>query len=255
MNKRILLIAIIIAIFLSAGLYFWLRKVSAPVLPSSKITPPATTKPITNVKNVAIPNPQNDLVGSNFFEGVGLVWNRDDRAVEYVLFRSNSIDSPFTELDRIRTGIDIRTNYTDFTSDALIKTLCYKLEAHDASGKRIRVYEPICVPPYVGELPKIKNPTINNTKVDFLGTNFGNSIVFNWSPADYVKEYVRFRAYSINEPWEEEGRIPGSLTNGVDITPEARERTLCYRLEARDTQGSVVRNYEAICIPKYEPEN
>lgn len=97
-----------------------------------------------------------------------------------------------------------------------------------------------------------KNPTVNNPRVDFGGTNIGDSIYFSWSPADHVHKYVRFRAYSIDGPWEEEGHIPGSLTNGVDITPEAREKTLCYRLEARDAKGVITRKYEPICIPKYE---
>jgi hypothetical protein len=102
--------------------------------------------------------------------------------------------------------------------------------------------------------PKPLNPTVNNAKADFVGTNIGDSIYFSWSPADRVKEYVRFRAYSVDGPWEEEGHIPGSLTNGVDITLEARQKTLCYRLEAQDDKGSVIKSYEPICIPKYEEE-
>ncbi len=97
-----------------------------------------------------------------------------------------------------------------------------------------------------------KNPTTQNTKADFGGTNLGDSIHFSWSPADRANEYVRFRSLSINGPWEEEGHILGSLTNGVDVTPGAREKTLCYRLEARDEKGSVVRDYEPICVPKFE---
>jgi hypothetical protein len=96
------------------------------------------------------------------------------------------------------------------------------------------------------------NPTINNSKADFRGSNIGDSIYFSWAPAEQAKEYVRFRSYSIGGPWTEDVRIPGSLTNSVDITPEARETTLCYRLEARNEGDNVVRSYEPICVPKYE---
>jgi len=100
--------------------------------------------------------------------------------------------------------------------------------------------------------PKPLNPTVNNSKVDFSGTNIGDSIHFSWAPAEHAKEYVLFRAYSIDGPWTEVAPIPGSLTNGVNITSEARERTLCYRLEARDDKGNIVKSYEPICVPKYE---
>ncbi len=96
------------------------------------------------------------------------------------------------------------------------------------------------------------NPTINNPQADFRGTNIGDSVYFNWAPAERAKEYVRFRAYSLEGPWEEDARIPGSLTNSIDITAEAREKTLCYYLEARDEKENVVKSYKPICVPKYE---
>ncbi len=99
---------------------------------------------------------------------------------------------------------------------------------------------------------KIKNPTINNPQADFRGTNIGDSVYFNWAPAERAKEYVRFRAYSLEGPWEEDARIPSSLTNSIDITAEAREKTLCYYLEARDEKENVVKSYKPICVPKYE---
>jgi hypothetical protein len=37
----------------------------------------------------------------------------------------------------------------------------------------------------------------------------------------------------------------------VDRTPEARLKDLCYRVEATDESGAVIRVYQPICVPKY----
>jgi len=65
-------------------------------------------------------------------------------------------------------------------------------------------------------------------------------------------EYVIYRSYSIDGHWMELGRVP--LTTAVDITPEAEIRDLCYKIEALDSGGKVIRRYEPICIPKWQTE-
>ena len=143
MNKKILFLVIIIVAVILTGIYFWLQRASThPV--DTQATP--TTDSATKIKNPTISNSANDLRGNNNLEAIGLTWTPDEQAAEYALFRSDSINGPFVEIGRVPAGPDRRTNAEDITADALTKTLCYKIEARDASGETIRIYEPICVP-------------------------------------------------------------------------------------------------------------
>lgn len=107
--------------------------------------------------NPTIANPQNDLVGNNNLEGIGLVWDREESAADYVIFRSDSISGPFVEVGRVKTGSDRRTNAVDITPDARTKTLCYKVEAMDTSGNTTRLYEPVCVPHHITNPHELEN--------------------------------------------------------------------------------------------------
>jgi len=112
---------------------------------------PSSTLTVTirrKMLNPTVSNSKNDLLGSNDLESIGLWWDREERATEYVLFRSESINGPFVEIGTLPAGLQRRTNATDFTPDALIKTLCYKIEALDDKGTVIRVYEPVCIPKF-----------------------------------------------------------------------------------------------------------
>ena len=99
-------------------------------------------------KNPTISNAQSDLVGSNLLESIDLNWDTDDRAVEYRIFRAYAVDGPFVDIGQLLAKANRNANAEDFTSEAQIKTLCYKIEARNAQGKTIRIYEPICIPPW-----------------------------------------------------------------------------------------------------------
>ncbi|MBI2451142.1 MAG: hypothetical protein HYV52_02265 [Parcubacteria group bacterium] len=149
MNKKVLFFVVIIIAVISISAYFWLQKADVLIsTPASRKTSPTPTSNelTTKVKNPTIANSANDLVGNNNLESIGLIWDREEGAVEYVIFRSDFISGPFVEFRRIRAGIEIRANTEDITPDARTKTLCYKIEARDIAGKIIRIYEPICVP-------------------------------------------------------------------------------------------------------------
>lgn len=133
-------IAILIIAVVLIGIYIYSIYPKEIPVTQPPIEPPTDTRP----KNPTISNLANDLVGNNNLEGIGLGWDRDDRAAGYVLFRSESISGPFVDLGSV--GSARSTNASDFTPDAQTKTLCYKIEARDSSGKTIRVYEPVCVP-------------------------------------------------------------------------------------------------------------
>lgn len=97
--------------------------------------------------NMTVSNARGDLSGQNLGDSVGLWWGFEPGASTYVIFKATSIDGPWMELDRF-TAEDPK-NAVDFTQDARLKDLCYKIEALDASGHVIRRYGPICVPKFV----------------------------------------------------------------------------------------------------------
>ncbi len=37
----------------------------------------------------------------------------------------------------------------------------------------------------------------------------------------------------------------------MDVTPDARLKDLCYKVEAIDVKGNVIRRYEPVCVPKF----
>lgn len=98
------------------------------------------------------------------------------------------------------------------------------------------------------------NPTVSNRNADLSGGNEGDFIHLTWSPEERAKEYIIFRALSIEGPWEELGRRPGHRPNAVDFTPDARLHDLCYRVEAVDANGRVIYRYEPVCVPKFVEE-
>jgi len=99
------------------------------------------------------------------------------------------------------------------------------------------------------------NPTISNKKVDLSGSNMKTQIHLTWGYTEGVSEYIIYKAYSIDGPWIEwERSYAGEPTNTVDITPEAQTRDLCYKIEALDSNGNVIRIYEPICVPKWQGE-
>jgi len=110
--------------------------------------------------NPTISNRAADLSGRNAGDGIDLWWAPDEKATEYIVFRALSIDGPWEELGRLPGH---RPNGFDFTPDARVRDLCYRVEAVDASGRVIHRYEPICVPKFVEEQQSLhheRSPTI-----------------------------------------------------------------------------------------------
>ena len=99
------------------------------------------------------------------------------------------------------------------------------------------------------------NMNVENTKGDLTGLNMEDQIGLWWVPEESASEYVVYKAYSIDGPWIkwlQFGNTPPY--NIVDITPEAQTQDLCYKIEALDSNGKVIRRYEPICIPKWQKE-
>jgi hypothetical protein len=99
-------------------------------------------------------------------------------------------------------------------------------------------------------------PSAGNTRGDLWAENQGDQIVFNCAYHDGTTEYIVYRATSASGPWAELGRMPDDVarTSGrkIDDTPDARLMDLCYRVEAINGKGVVIRRYEPMCVPKFE---
>ncbi len=98
-------------------------------------------------------------------------------------------------------------------------------------------------------------PSAQNAQGDLWGENWGDKIVFNWVEEDGAAMYIIYRSTSANGPWEELSRIDddAARTSGskVDVTPDARLKDLCYKIEAIDAKGNVIKRYEPMCVPKF----
>ena len=94
-------------------------------------------------------NPSRDLFGENMGDFIMIQWSGHQGAALYNMYGSTSPDGPWTLLlstPDMRGGAKV-----DRTPDARLMDLCYKVEATNASGAVIRVYQPICVPKYRGK--------------------------------------------------------------------------------------------------------
>ena len=92
-----------------------------------------------------------------------------------------------------------------------------------------------------------------NPQGDLLGENMGDNIAFNWADEDGAVQYIVYKSLSITGPWQELGRTADVGIGGakVDVTPDARLKDLCYKIEAIDAKGNVIRKYEPMCVPKF----
>ena len=99
------------------------------------------------------------------------------------------------------------------------------------------------------------NMNVDNIKRDLSGRNMQDQIVLWWSREPKASEYILYKAYSIDGPWVEWGRSDvNRSTNAVHGTNEALIMDLCYKIEALDDKGKVIRVYAPICVPKWEEE-
>ena len=99
-------------------------------------------------------------------------------------------------------------------------------------------------------------PSARNARGDLWGENQGDQIVFNWAYHTGASEYIVYRAMSVTGPWQELGRMSDAVarTSGakIDDTPDARLMDLCYKVEAIDASGQVIRIYQPMCVPKFD---
>jgi hypothetical protein len=136
----------ILALLVVAGFVFLpkeepIPQVQEPLSSSSQVHPQRTPAPDPNP---TVLNPENDLWGLNYGDFISLWWAPQEGASEYILSRSFSSEGPWEE--------DVRTSDSkavDFTPDARVTDLCYRVEALDANSVVIRSYDPVCIPKFV----------------------------------------------------------------------------------------------------------
>jgi len=93
-------------------------------------------------------NSARDLFGENMGDSITIQWTTQEGAAQYFVYQSTSSAGPWTvsfSVSDMRGGAKVI-----YTPDARLMDLCYKVEATDATGAVIKVYEPICVPKYAG---------------------------------------------------------------------------------------------------------
>jgi hypothetical protein len=94
-------------------------------------------------------NAQGTLYGENREDHILLQFDTNDSATEYFVYRSTSLTGPWQVSGHFTQGqATTGSGAMEFTPDARLKDLCYKVEALDAKGNVIEMYEPICIPKF-----------------------------------------------------------------------------------------------------------
>jgi hypothetical protein len=94
-------------------------------------------------------NPQGTLYGENLGDSIVLRWDIADNAAEYIVWRSTSLNGPWQVNGRFpQSAVKTGGATVEYTDDARLMDLCYKVEALDTAGVVIELYEPICVPKF-----------------------------------------------------------------------------------------------------------
>ncbi len=96
--------------------------------------------------NPGVSNAAGDIIATNEKSFILFMWEEDDKASQYVIYKGYSQDGPWTEFERSYKGEP--TKDTDFTSDAATRDVYYEINALDDYGDVIRHYAPIRVPKY-----------------------------------------------------------------------------------------------------------
>jgi hypothetical protein len=104
--------------------------------------------------------------------------------------------------------------------------------------------------PNVFKLIRVQNP-----HGDLTGENWRDYIILQWLPEEGAKTYIIYRALSVSDPWLELARKDDELVRSgqalQDITELARTNSLCYKVEAVNDLGQLVRVYDFVCVPKF----
>jgi len=94
-----------------------------------------------------------------------------------------------------------------------------------------------------------------NLQGDLTGENWRERIILLWLPQDGAKTYIVYRALSVKDPWVELVRKGDKEVRGFggieDATELARTNSLCYKVEAINDVGHLIRVYETVCVPKF----
>jgi len=95
-------------------------------------------------------NAQGTLYGENRGDHILLQFDTNDSATEYFVYRSTSLTGPWQVSGHFTQGqATTGSGAIEFTPDAVLMDLCYRVEALDATGLVIETYDPICVPKFV----------------------------------------------------------------------------------------------------------
>jgi hypothetical protein len=93
-----------------------------------------------------------------------------------------------------------------------------------------------------------------NAKGDLTGENWIERIILLWHAQDGAITYLIYRASSVKAPWVEVAKKDEidvrSFGGYEDITDLALTNDLCYKVEAVNEVGQLVRVYESVCVPK-----
>jgi hypothetical protein len=96
-----------------------------------------------------------------------------------------------------------------------------------------------------------------NAAQDLTGENWINRIILLWHGPDGATTYVVYRALSRNAPWVEVARAADKDVKAFggyeNITDLAQTNDLCYKVDALNDLGQLVRAYESVCVPKFVP--
>ena len=101
----------------------------------------------------------------------------------------------------------------------------------------------------------LKSVRAQNPSGDLRGENWRVRIFVMWPAQEGAKTYIIYRALSVNEHWVELAQKKNEevIDSGTyeDITDLAQSNSLCYKIEAVNEVGQLLRVYEAVCMPKY----
>ena len=92
----------------------------------------------------------------------------------------------------------------------------------------------------------------SNASGDLFGENMGNFIMIQWEAQYRAARYLMYGATALSGPWTLLLTTPDMKGGAkIDQTPDARLVDLCYKVEATVENGTVIRVYQPICVPKY----
>jgi hypothetical protein len=94
-----------------------------------------------------------------------------------------------------------------------------------------------------------------NSQGDLTAENLRERIIVSWPAQDGATSYIIYRATSMSAPWAEmakkDEKDVTAFAGYEDVTELAQTNDLCYKVEAINEVGQLVRVYESVCVPKF----